>query len=61
MPKPVTLESLAAAVRLVNVEFDREALRLPVGVQLVTGNVEASGRCRQTRPVGELQEAALEA
>src|SRR4051812_40611772 len=46
LTEPIALEGSVAAVGLVDVEFDREALRLPVGVELQADDVAVHRRQR---------------
>ena len=57
----IALERSATAMRLIDVEFDGEALWLPIGVELVLAFVEVHRRWRQAGASDQIPEAALKA
>ena len=60
LAQPVALESRSASMRLVDIELNREALPLPVGVQLELPLAEVHRRRRQPGRLDEVKKPALE-
>jgi hypothetical protein len=60
MSEPVSLESGAGAMGLEDIEFDGEALRHPVDVQLMASDVEAGDRPWKSGALDQCQEPALQ-
>jgi hypothetical protein len=60
VPDPVVLEREPRPMRLVNVEFDPELLRLPIRIELVPGDEDVHRGLRQPRLPHQLEESTLE-
>jgi hypothetical protein len=55
LAQAVTLECSATAMGFVDVEFDGEALRLPIGVELILALLEVHRGGREARPLDRLR------